>query len=253
MKRKGFTLIELLVVIAIIGILIALLLPAVQKVREAANRAKCSNNLKQLALACHNYHDANSKFPTGLHLGVGPPNNTSGGNNLMIGLLPFFEQDNLYKKWDFNSFANNTAGGRNSTTGQVIQILLCPSDPLPDPVQEVNSAEGDNYYGMNSYAGNAGTRSYFPGYPTDNPPWHLMSKDGIFFGDSKIAWPIFRMEPATRSCSGNDIIAIPSSIVSIPPTPSPNGEGGLGFIRRTPWATTCSVQRIPPEFPICLY
>jgi len=186
MKRKGFTLIELLVVIAIIGILIALLLPAVQKVREAANRAKCSNNLKQLALACHNYHDANSKFPTGLHLGVGPPNNTSGGNNLMIGLLPFFEQDNLYKKWDFNSFANNTAGGRNSTTGQVIQILLCPSDPLPDPVQEVNSAEGDNYYGMNSYAGNAGTRSYFPGYPTDNPPWHLMSKDGIFFGDSKI-------------------------------------------------------------------
>jgi prepilin-type processing-associated H-X9-DG protein len=104
----------------------------------------------------------------------------------MISMLPYFEQDNLYKKWDFNSYANNTAGGRTSTTAQVIQILLCPSDPLPDPVQHVSSQEGDNYFGMNSYCGNAGSKSFFPGYPTDNPPWHTMSKDGIFFGDSKV-------------------------------------------------------------------
>src|ERR687887_173063 len=100
--RRGFTLIELLVVIAIIGILIGLLLPAVQKVREAASRARCQNNLHQIGLAVHMYHNSNEHFPKGtrndrpiqLALGLPAPRIT-----YMIELYPYLEQDNTYRLW----------------------------------------------------------------------------------------------------------------------------------------------------------
>src|ERR1700687_5976228 len=98
-NKRGFTLIELLVVIAIIAILIGLLVPAVQKVREAASRIKCSNNLKQYGLACHMYHDTNGFFPPG---GKGPdPINGGSWNDdrgsWLVYSLPYVEQDNLFK------------------------------------------------------------------------------------------------------------------------------------------------------------
>src|ERR1700678_2148631 len=122
-QRRGFTLIELLVVIAIIAILIGLLLPAVQKVREAAARAKCENNLKQLGLAMHMYHDSNGYFPASFS--KKPPQLQ---NNWwwLASLLPYVEQAPLYANLNTSTVA---FGATSYTTGFVPPIFLCPSDP----------------------------------------------------------------------------------------------------------------------------
>jgi prepilin-type N-terminal cleavage/methylation domain-containing protein/prepilin-type processing-associated H-X9-DG protein len=167
--RLGFTLIELLVVIAIIAILIGLLLPAVQKVREAASRMKCANNLKQLGLASHNYEGVFGKFPPGLtQVRIG---GVFQGNSVFVFLLPYLEQQNLYSQWDLNTPINNKAGGTGARTAVVLPILLCPSDQFAqgNPVQFRTSGE---YYGATSYVGNHGSRSYFPSSAV---------ADGIFF------------------------------------------------------------------------
>src|SRR5437868_6068188 len=103
-RRSGFTLIELLVVIAIIGVLISLLLPAVQKVREAANRTQCLNNMKQIGLALHNYHDTYRRFPPSLDSGIRPYRLSPGNQGYasywswLALILPFIEQDNLWNQ-----------------------------------------------------------------------------------------------------------------------------------------------------------
>src|SRR5262245_13904832 len=130
--RRGFTLIELLVVIAIIAILIALLLPAVQKVREAANRAQCQNNLKQLGLAAHNYHGANSFFPPGYRRAT--PIAT-----VFVWLLPYMEQDNVAKLWDYGGNYDINAGqGETDWMGKpasaIIRPYTCPSDKIDNPL-----------------------------------------------------------------------------------------------------------------------
>jgi prepilin-type N-terminal cleavage/methylation domain-containing protein len=98
-RRHGFSLIELLVVIAIIGILIGVTLPAVQKVREAANRVKCQNNMKQLGLAVHGYHDSNNAFPKGSK-NDRPELLTAPRTTYMIELYPYLEHQNTYDRWD---------------------------------------------------------------------------------------------------------------------------------------------------------
>jgi prepilin-type N-terminal cleavage/methylation domain-containing protein/prepilin-type processing-associated H-X9-DG protein len=185
-RRRGFTLLELLVSIAIIGVLLALLLPAVQKVREAANRMVCANNLKQIALATHHFHDINGKFPTGGHLPVYVGGIPTGGTNLWVELLPYFEQDNLHNKWDPCDNRNNV-GDRNSISAHVIKLLICPSDPLPADVVNYEAAVTPpwcwGFYGMSSYGGNAGTRSV-PAGPA--PAFPGISRDGIFWIDSRV-------------------------------------------------------------------
>lgn len=104
--KKGFTLVELLVVIAIIGILIALLLPAVQAAREAARRTQCLNNLKQIGLACHNYNDTLKKLP----FNYDPPSNVYGGYSWIVAILPYAEQDNLHAKINFQNGPSSIAG-----------------------------------------------------------------------------------------------------------------------------------------------
>ncbi|MCS7046460.1 MAG: DUF1559 domain-containing protein [Gemmataceae bacterium] len=120
-SKRGFTLIELLVVIAIIAILIGLLLPAVQKVREAAARTQCSNNLKQIMLAIHSYHDANKRLPPQVHY---TGSAASGGwVTFHAALLPYIELQNV-----FNASLNSGATWGNGQHATVVQTYLCPSD-----------------------------------------------------------------------------------------------------------------------------
>jgi prepilin-type N-terminal cleavage/methylation domain-containing protein/prepilin-type processing-associated H-X9-DG protein len=147
--RRGFTLIELLVVIAIIAVLIGLLLPAVQKIREAANRMSCSNNLKQLALALHNYHDTNGHFPPG-GITVGICCSSKSRSNWAIEVLPYVEQDNLYKQYNQNAFNEDPPNDFART--QFVKTYQCPSDVDTDQIAFPASGPGNSrQYARGSY------------------------------------------------------------------------------------------------------
>lgn len=167
-KAFGFTLIELLVVIAIIAILIALLLPAVQQAREAARRTQCKNNMKQIGLALHNYHDVHGRFPpTQIMVHYAGPNNTNPQprNHTWISLiLPFFEQTALYNSINFSNpmFNPTTNAFQKDASGKDIvaynlPMLQCPSDP--------GFGGGISVHGLShtNYAGNMGWDWHYRG------------------------------------------------------------------------------------------
>src|SRR5437588_6577166 len=135
--RGAFTLLELLVVIAIIAVLIGLLLPAIQKVREAANRMKCSNNLKQLGLALHNYHDAQHAFPAGYQNLVTAQYPALPGSrfrwSFIARLTPYLEQTNIYNSLDltiplYMDSQGSVFPANQTGVSRTVSILFCPSD-----------------------------------------------------------------------------------------------------------------------------
>jgi len=216
-RKFGFTLIELLVVIAIIAILIALLIPAVQKVREAAAKTQCTNNLKQIALAAHGYHDTFKSFPYGSY-DPENPQNTGGsfypgdptyGNGLPWGniswaafLLPFLEADNVFKSMDFTKpvYAENigeeVSGGTGNTGDRGPAVKGSPNmlaaQNMPSvfvcPSVNTNVKFSDTMY--KDYGINGGTNDYCCPERTQN------SQDGIGFLNSKI-----RIEDVTDGTS----------------------------------------------------
>ena len=182
--REAFTLVELLVVIAIIGILVALLLPAVQQAREAARRLQCTNNIRQLALASHNYYTARNAFPPGL---TAYRTSDWHGNTMFAFLLPYMEEAALSDIWNFGNTATDAQSNtkdpttgtftQNAPSATVISSFLCTSDVIPEnPVLLNWSSPGyaRGWHGVTSYVGNGGTHStYFrdPG----------MRSNGMFF------------------------------------------------------------------------
>src|SRR5262245_3858445 len=164
-KRNAFTLIELLVVIAIIAILIALLVPAVQKVREAAARTQCINNLKNIGLALHNYHDVTKVLPPGC-MGDGAPWGAGGGwgSSWKVFILPYIDQGDIFSKWSFNNLQGGAAGGTSSgyynsnnmplVHNVTIPVYRCPSSTLPEFYASSNNNGAIEMF--SSYTGVAG-------------------------------------------------------------------------------------------------
>jgi prepilin-type N-terminal cleavage/methylation domain-containing protein len=173
--RRAFTLVELLVVIAIIGVLVALLLPAIQAARGAALRASCINNLKQLATAAHNYHDVHRVFPAGGLNWSTPPGQINPPKyrnvSLFVLMLPQLEQGPLSQQWDFNDPWQNVLSGRSAT---VLDVLVCPSDVLASKWAVDNNGR---QFALTSYGGNGGVQSY---------PTASATLDGVFFMNSAI-------------------------------------------------------------------
>lgn len=194
--KSGFTLVELLVVIAIIGVLVALLLPAVQAAREAARRSSCMNNMKQIGIGCHNFHDTYvNRMPPGGGNDMDPFGTNAApawGSSWMVYLLPFIEQSAVYSKWQFTGASGYTNANNAALVDKLmIKVYRCPSSAMPEFF--VSSGAASNKM-VPSYTGIAGsavptlatTGVYNQGCCSGSGS--QASDTGIFFAGSKIGF-----------------------------------------------------------------
>ena len=181
-SRFGFTLIELLVVIAIIAVLIALLVPAVQKVREAAARTQCQNNLKQLGLSVHGYHDVFKRIPPNRNPNVYGYDINGSSWSWISRILPYIEQGPLYAT---GNLANNPTFASNLTVyGTQINVLLCPSDSSTGTARTDRANTGGYACGSTNYRGVSGSNWAWGNFPNTGPTGNnngLDAGDGIFY------------------------------------------------------------------------
>ncbi len=198
----GFTLVELLVVIAIIGILIALLLPAVQAAREAARRTQCTNNLKQMGIALHNYHDSLASLPPG---GIWWTNNTGAANwalnrgSMLAHILPYMEQEPLYEAFDlslplaYQQFATPPSSGSPYIAGTLLSVYKCPTDDSPEWNDETINGIAAGNLAMFSYAASKGPTATGDNSAGSCPERAVWIAYALSTDDSNPAGPFTRM------------------------------------------------------------
>lgn len=244
-RRSGFTLIELLVVIAIIAILIALLLPAVQQAREAARRSTCKNNLKQIGLAVHNYHDVHGCFP------MNAPNVTgTNGFSWIAGILPYIDQAPLYNQINFNlTLIEDSTGSptNRDVLNNPLATLLCPSDPTTSVRSDlantwawpVSTTAQPKSAGVTCYSGTMGI-----GWD-DNPPTGLFERlparalkfrdvtDGtsnvVMIGERSQSWSPWAAWGGTNGVWINATYAINSIVKEVGYVPNIQEIGGARY------------------------
>lgn len=220
MKRyqRGFSLIELLVVIAIIAILVSLLLPAVQAAREAARRMQCRNNLKQIGIAMHNYHNSHNTLPPGnfdtianwanLPPCSGQPVGSLGSRQAswMQRILPYIDQENLYDSFVDQMNSGSVAANQYTNAGTVIPTLMCPSDPA-NP-KTVNISALIHFSG--NYVMCAGSQ-YWGNDPND--PCASLQRNGLFYTVSKVQFKDVA-DGLSNTIMGSELVLVPDDLAT---------------------------------------